>query len=212
MLLTARPSYIPESVLGFLLTSVFPSRGADEESSLLGKMARADRTALKALYDRLAPQAFGVAMRVLSSRSEAEDTIQDSFLDVWARCGQYDPMRGSGRAWVLAIVRNRAIDRLRSRAASARMVDRAENESVHSAQPAGPLEVAEQSEARVQIQSALSELSADQRRALELAYFEGLSQSEIAEHLDEPLGTVKTRIRAAMEKLSRILPATRSRS
>ncbi len=213
MLLAPRQSDIKSPVLGILLAALLPSRRADEESALLTRIADTDRAALKTLYDRLSAQSMGVALRVLGSRAEAEDAVQESFIDVWNRCAQFDPARGSARAWVLSIVRNRSIDRLRSRGANTRMVDRAEGEAiVDKPHVRSPLERVEAREERTQIQQAMAELSAEQRHALELAYYEGLSQSEIAARLGEPLGTVKSRVRAAMEKLAGLLGRYRSAS
>jgi RNA polymerase sigma-70 factor (ECF subfamily) len=122
---------------------------------------------------------------------------------VWTRAALFDVARGRGRVWVLSIARNRAIDRLRSRDAAGRAARGAEAEP--EPPPVTPLESAEQREARQRIQNALAALSPEQRRVLELGYFEGLSQSEMAEKLGEPLGTIKSRVRLAMEKLAQLV-------
>ena len=207
-------------VLSFVLTFVAARVGAQasaggepDEGALLARIARGDRDAYRTLYERLAAQGLGLALRVLGSRAEAEETLQESFLDVWTRCAQFDASRGTGRAWVLSMIRNRSIDRVRTRGAVSRMVERAESDATtmprHGESPADALV---RSEARQQIQGAMAELTEQQRHAVELAYFEGLSQSEIAERLGEPLGTVKSRVRAAMEKLGRLIPTDRGRS
>ena len=207
-------------VLSFVLTFVAArinanadGGGEPDEGALLTRIARGDREAYRTLYERLASQGLGLAMRVLGSRAEAEETLQESFLDVWTRSGQFDAARGNGRSWVLSMIRNRSIDRVRTRGAVSRMVDRAEADAVtlprHIETPADALV---RNEARAQVQGAMAELTDEQRHALELAYFEGLSQSEIAERLGEPLGTVKSRVRAAMEKLGRLIPKDRGRS
>ena len=196
------------AVLSFLLAVVLPLWGVDDEASLIGCIARADRGALRSLYDRLSGHAFAVALRVLGSRSEAEDAMQDGFLDVWTRSARFDPARGSGRTWVLSIIRNRAIDRLRTRGAIARMTDRVEADgTVGGNRGPTPLEQVESRVARERVQQALAGLTEEQRRVLEMAYFGGLSHSEIAAQLGEPLGTIKSRVRAAMEKLEHMLPA-----
>jgi RNA polymerase sigma-70 factor (ECF subfamily) len=202
-------------VLSFLLAmAVQPRRDTpvDEEAALIVRIASADRGALRKLYDRLGGQAFAVALRVLGSRSEAEDALQESFLDVWTRSARFDRARGSGRTWVLSIVRNRAIDRLRTRGAIARMTEKVDAEGAVTIRMATPLEEVEVRADRERVQKALQQLTDEQRRTLELAYFEGLSQSEIAERLAEPLGTVKSRVRAAMDKLQSMLPFEGGRS
>jgi RNA polymerase sigma-70 factor (ECF subfamily) len=181
--------------------------GRDDEASLLAAVANGDRAALRGLYDRLGGVALAVALRILSSRSEAEEVVQDCFVDVWTRARLFDPARGSARTWVVSIARNRAIDRLRSRGGQAKATDAARAEAAVSGASTGatPLETAERRQSRDRIQAALGELPAEQRLVLELGYFEGLSQSEIAERTGEPLGTIKSRVRAALEKLARLL-------
>jgi RNA polymerase sigma-70 factor (ECF subfamily) len=183
-------------------------RPIDGDAELLGRIARGDRAALAALYEALGGQALAVALRVLASRSDAEEVLQDAFVEVWTRAKTYDPDRGGARAWVLAITRNRAIDRLRRRGAVSRLVSGAANEP--TATGTTPLELVEQRQAREKIQAALRELTPEQRQVLELGYFEGLSQSEIATRLKEPLGTVKTRVRAALQKLATLVPGAPS--
>jgi RNA polymerase sigma-70 factor, ECF subfamily len=193
-------------VLSFLFAIVAPAAASDDpEAPLLARVARGDRAALRKLYDRLAGHALAVALRILGARSEAEEVVQEAFLEVWTRAGLFDPARGRGRTWVLSIARNRAIDRLRSRDAAGRAVEGARNEAQPEPPAVTPLESAEQREARQRIQAALAALSPEQRRVLELGYFEGLSQSEMAEKLGEPLGTIKSRVRLALEKLAQLV-------
>jgi RNA polymerase sigma-70 factor (ECF subfamily) len=195
-------------VLSLLMAVGLWPRPVDADAELLGRIARGDRAALATLYEALGGQALAVALRVLGSRSDAEEVLQDAFVEVWTRAKSYDAERGGARAWVLAIARNRAIDRLRSRGAVARMVSGAANEPTVSG--ATPLEAVEQRQARERIQAALGELTPEQRQVLELGYFEGLSQSEIAARLNEPLGTIKTRVRAALQKLATLVPGATS--
>ena len=192
-------------MLSLLFAVGLKPRPVDADAELLARVARGDRAALSRLYETLAGQALAVALRVLGSRSDAEEVLQDTFVEVWTRAHSYDPDRGGARPWVLAIARNRAIDRLRRRGAVARMVNGAANEPIVAAGTT-PLELVERRQARERIQAALAQLSPEQRRVLELGYFEGLSQSEIAAKLDEPLGTVKTRVRAALQKLAELVP------
>jgi RNA polymerase sigma-70 factor, ECF subfamily len=176
----------------------------DSESELLARAGRGDADALEALYRRHGPRAMGVALRVLRERSDAEEVLQETFVEVWRRAREYAPSRGTVEAWLLTIARTRAIDRLRSRAARGRMVE------AKSAEPpdSGPklpdaLSSAAQDAERVRV--ALATLPAEQRAALELAYWEGLSQTEIADRTGQPLGTVKTRVRLALLKLAGLL-------
>jgi RNA polymerase sigma-70 factor (ECF subfamily) len=198
-------------VLSLVLAAVLRPKTRGDDEALLGRVARQDRAALRTLYDRWASQSLAVALRVLGSRADAEEVIQETFVEVWRRAAQFDVERGSGRSWVMAIARNRSIDRLRHRAATARLSDHARDEDALP-RPPTPLEDVEQREARDRVRAALMSLQPEQRRALELAYYEGLSQSEISEKLGEPLGTVKSRVRLAMEKLATLLPAGERRS
>jgi RNA polymerase sigma-70 factor (ECF subfamily) len=191
-------------VLSFLFAIVAPASANDDpEAALLARVARGDRAALRKLYDRLSGQALAVALRILGARGEAEEVVQDVFVEVWTRASLFTVARGRGRVWVLSIARNRAIDRLRSRDAAGRAVRGAEGEP--EPPPVTPLESAEQRETRQRIQHALAALSPEQRSVLELGYFEGLSQSEMAERLGEPLGTIKSRVRLALEKLAQLV-------
>jgi RNA polymerase sigma-70 factor (ECF subfamily) len=177
----------------------------EDEAALLEAIASGERAALRDLYDRMGGVALAVAQRILGARSEAEEVVQDCFLDVWTRARTYDRTRGSARTWVVSIARNRAIDRLRSRGGAARATDAARAEAAFAVAGATPLETAERRQARERIAAALAELPAEQRQVLELGYFEGLTQSEIAERTGEPLGTIKSRVRAALDKLAKAL-------
>jgi RNA polymerase sigma-70 factor (ECF subfamily) len=193
-------------VLSFLFAIVPAAVASDDaEATLLARVARGDRAALRKLYDRLGAHTLAVALRILGSRGEAEEVVQEAFLDVWTRASLFTVERGSGRTWVLSIARNRAIDRLRSRDAAGRAVQGARADAQPEPPPVTPLESAESREARQRIQAALASLSPEQRRVLELGYFEGLSQSEMAEKLGEPLGTIKSRVRLALEKLAQLV-------
>jgi RNA polymerase sigma-70 factor (ECF subfamily) len=182
-----------------------PASGSDNsepnELSQLRRAARGEAEALRSLYERYSPTIFAVALRILTNRSESEEVVQDTFLEVWRRAGEYDPRRGSPIAWMVTIARTRAIDRLRARASQ----DRTLAQSVAPSSAFSPAELAEGRQARERVQAALADLPAEQRRVLELAYFEGLSQSEIAKKTGDALGTVKTRVRLGMEKLSATL-------
>ncbi len=160
--------------------------------AVLRRLADGDARARAEFYDAHAGLAYGLALRVLRDRSDAEDVVQEAFVQVWRQADRYDPARGSPQAWLCAIVRTRALDRLRRRLA------RREQEEAPEPAASGS---APDREGELAVRKALQALSADQRRALELAYYEGLTQSEIARRLGEPLGTIKTRIRTAMIRL-----------
>jgi RNA polymerase sigma-70 factor, ECF subfamily len=174
------------------------------ESELLARAGRGDADALEALYRRHGPRAMGVALRVLRERSDAEEVLQETFLEVWRRAREYSPSRGTVEAWLLTIARTRAIDRLRSRAARGRMVE-AKSAEPSDSRPKPPDVLSAAAEDAKRVQAALRALPVEQRKALELAYWEGLSQTEIAERTGQPLGTVKTRVRLALLKLARLL-------
>jgi RNA polymerase sigma-70 factor (ECF subfamily) len=184
-----------------------PANAADQ--ALLARVAGGDAAALRTLYDVCAGRAMSIAYRVLASRSEAEEVVQETFVQVWRQAASYDASRGGAMAWIATIVRSRALDRLRSRAASERAVARSEDDPDAQPTAPAPAEVAAQRELRAQVMAALAALPVEQRSAIELAYYEGLSHSEIAARLGDPLGTVKTRVRLGLAKLASVLGAHR---
>jgi RNA polymerase sigma-70 factor (ECF subfamily) len=153
--------------------------------------------ALDALYERHSRAAMGLAMRMVGERETAEEVVQEAFLALWRNAARYQAGRGSVRAWLLSIVHHRAIDRLRGRAPVQPLP---EELGADTTTPDVWTLTAQRLDREVIVQ-ALGALPEEQRQAIELAYFEGLSQSEIAARLGEPLGTVKTRVRLGMEKL-----------
>lgn len=164
------------------------------DETLLQRMASGDRSALALLYDRFAPQLLGVAVRLLSNRDAAEDLVHDVMLEVWRQAADYSPQRGTVRTWLLVRLRSRALDRLR-----APTYNRVVPLDELATEPAAPL-VADQSDLG-RVRAALDALSRDQRAVLDLAYFEGLSSSEIAGRIGVPIGTVKSRTAAALAQL-----------
>lgn len=185
-----------------LLLAVLAHTSAAEEL-LLRRMAAGDALALRQLYERCSATVLALALRILRNRSEAEDVVQEAFVEAWKRAKSFDPRRGTAFSFVLAIARSRALDRLRSRGAEGRATQAF---ALEEKKPVPlPIESAEQRQDRDRIQGALATLPAEQRTVLELAYYEGLSQTEIAARTGDPLGTVKTRCRLALEKLAGLL-------
>ena len=186
------------------------SAGAGSETSaLITRIATGDRDAFSRFYDLLAPTAFGLIRRVLRDPEAAAEVLQEVFWQVWREAPQYDSRRGSPEAWLVMRAKTRAIDRLRSIRRRDRTfvapVDESVARSTH--EPAeNPAVVAED---RSLVQTALAQLPEPQRRVIELAFFDGLTQSEIATRLGEPLGTVKTRARLGLERLRGALSGTR---
>jgi RNA polymerase sigma-70 factor (ECF subfamily) len=172
---------------------------ADED--LMQLVRRGDAQAFEVVYDRHATAAFSLAYRMTGTRNTAEDVVQEAFLSLWRSGARYDRTRGSVRTWVLGIVHNRAIDGLRRGASHERRREQLDGvEERHEAPERTDVEAARREQAR-SVHSALDTLPADQRRTIELAYFGGFSHSQIAELLDEPIGTIKGRMRLGLGKL-----------
>ncbi len=175
------------------------------DQALLSRIAARDQTALAALYDRYASVSLALARRIVGDPAEAEDVLQNALLRIWQQAERYDAGRGSPTAWLLALVRNASIDRLRRRDAH----ERAAQGAAAVPDRGSSVELREDQE---RVAQAVDLLPADQREAIELAYFEGLSQTEIAGRLGQPLGTVKTRMRLGMMKLRQALLAVTEES
>jgi RNA polymerase sigma-70 factor (ECF subfamily) len=161
------------------------------------------------VYDDYAPLLYGLLLRIVRDPGDAQEVLQETFLAAWRDAEKFDASRGSELAWLISMARSRAIDRLRARQRRADREQEAARE-ISTAIPDVDDPVAFR-EIRTAVRSALQELPDAQRSALELAYFEGLSQSEIASRLHEPLGTIKTRTNLAMKKLRERLGAFRNR-
>lgn len=170
---------------------------------LLKAIAAGDEAALAQLYDRYRVILFGLLMRILNGREEAEDVLQDVFLQVWRRAADFDETRGRPFTWLVTLARSRGIDRLRTLAARERVAVAATRDEAKVFSDAAS--DAFRSEQRDVVNSALDQLPDEQKQLLLLAYFDGLSQSEIADRLGTPLGTVKTRMRTGMMKLRELL-------
>ena len=161
-------------------------------------LRRVGGDALRALYEECGAKVMALAYRILRDRAEAEDVVQETFLELYRRADAYDERRGTRATWAVVIARSRAIDRLRARRSGLRLVEEQSQEPV----PVHVEDPGDLGERRRRVQGALAELPAEQREAIELAYFEGLTHSEIAARTGQPLGTTKTRVRLAMQKLS----------
>jgi RNA polymerase sigma-70 factor (ECF subfamily) len=169
--------------------------------SLVSGAAAGDRDCLAGLYDRYAPALLAIGRRILGDAREAEDLLHDVFIEVWRQAADYDEARGSVRAWLLMRMRSRALDR-RKAAVFSRRADLPPGEDLagRAADPHGGEDPALGPD-RQAVRRALAALPAEQRQVLELGYFEGLSSSEIAERVRAPIGTVKSRVAAALSKL-----------
>ena len=180
-----------------------------DDGDILDAIAQNDPDALVMLYDRYGRIAFGLAYRILGDAATAEEVVQDAFMSVWRRADSFDASRGSTRSWLLSIVHHRAIDQVRGRFGRRQgEIDFDTLEPVLSGADLS-FEVANNLQAEA-VREALNTLPENQRRAIDLAYFEGFTQQEIAERTGIPLGTVKSRLRLGLRKLHDTLVATGS--
>ena len=181
----------------------------DPDAVLVRRMAQGDESALGAFYDRWADRVHTVAFWILKDRDEAEDVVEETFWQAWRHAARYDAARATGSTWLIMIARSRALDRLRGIRRREQWIARAgalpsELGETSATQAPAPME-----EHQLKVSEALECLPLEQRQVLELAFFGGLSHSEIAAKTAQPLGTVKTRIRLAMDKLRQRLAALR---
>ncbi len=179
------------------------------DADLLQRVARGDRTAFTALYDRFSRPLYATALRILHDAREAEDIIQEVFLAMWEKAAVFEPGRGSAFSWAVTLTRNRAIDRIRMRKRRAELLTASSPEELGYASAGDEGDSADAlslKEKAVTVRAAVAALPADQQRALQLAFFSGLTQQEIADKLREPLGTIKARIRRGLLRLRDSLP------
>jgi RNA polymerase sigma-70 factor (ECF subfamily) len=178
-----------------------------EEIELIRRIGDGDRASFEQFYDRYNGVLFSTAFRVLNDPTDAEDVTQEVFIMIWNKAGLYDSSRGKPLTWAVTMTRNKAIDKLRSLQRRFRLKEEAGKESgaaemMHDRQPVDDVDSAEQA---VLIRNAVMKLSTEQREVIEMAYFNGLTQNEIADRLNEPLGTIKARIRRGMIKLKKLV-------
>lgn len=181
-----------------------PGQRERVDAGLVARIAQGDQQALASLYDRFSGPLYGTALRVLRDPAEAQDVVHDTFVTLWEKAGTFETSRGSAFAWAVTLVRNRAIDRVRMRRRRAEILSQSAPADLGYAEApasaAGGESAAIDDEARA-VRAAVATLPLEQKRALELAFFSGLTQEEIARKLSEPLGTVKARIRRGLIKL-----------
>lgn len=174
------------------------------DPALLARIVKGDQQAFSQLYDHSSTLLYTLALRILGNRDEAAELVQDVYLEVWRKVARYDVGRGSPLAWLVTLTRSRAIDRLRARAARRQQhTDTLDGPTAARVPDFGPspFETQADQELRLLVGQAMGALPPAQQQALELAYYEGLSHTEIATRLNQPLGTVKTRIKLGMSKL-----------
>ena len=194
----------PESVGAMPKLSVVdpqPPDPTDPWAGLVRRTAGGDREALAALYDGTSSLVYGLVLRIVRDEGAAEEVTGDVYMQVWRQAVRFDAERGTALRWLLTVARSRAIDRLRSRRAQSKESETLDAIAHVSTDEPSPEDRSWETQRRRLVEGALAVLSPDQRRAIELAYWGGLSHSEVAETLGEPLGTVKTRIRVGMSKL-----------
>jgi RNA polymerase sigma-70 factor (ECF subfamily) len=174
----------------------------DQDVELLRGISEGDRWAFACFYDQYCKLLFAVAYRILNDQKESEDVLQEVFLQIWDKAGSYNPLLGKPVSWAVTLTRNKAIDYIRAHQRRSKLLEHAATEFLTrapgSAVANDSVHGRENSEL---INSAVAELPADQRKAIEMAFFGGLTQNEISESLKEPLGTIKARIRRGMLKL-----------
>ncbi|QAT85699.1 ECF subfamily RNA polymerase sigma factor [Corallococcus coralloides] len=178
------------------------------DRDLLKQVALGGAAAMRVVYARCSARAFAISVRLLPTRADAEEVLQETFLEVWRRAREFDPERGGLETWVTTIARTRSIDRLRALGTVSRMVEGvAQQPPPVSATPPSPDDCAAAVQDQGRVRAAMARLPPEQREVVLLGYFDGLSQSEIAKKTGQPLGTVKTRARLALEKLAVLLDA-----
>ena len=191
---------VPQPRLRAVPSESVPPDDSASDADLLRRVAERDREAFETLYGRYVRSVFGLALRRLGDRGHAEDAVQEAFTAVWRSASTYRPERGAAGGWIYTVARNAIVDRLRRNglALDAELPELASPER-------GPAQRAEDSDVAWRVHRALEDLQPREREVIELAYWSGMSQSEVAEYLHLPLGTVKTRTRSALARLASVL-------
>jgi RNA polymerase sigma-70 factor (ECF subfamily) len=184
--------------------------GQLSDEVLAARVARGDRTALDALYDRHASTVLGLAIRITGERTSAEDILQETFWRIWQNAGSYQPERGLFTGWLFRIARNLAIDAYRRHSVRPQTIpaEMADADPILDRIPDPDINVTEQAQSNVRnelVRDAMKTLPREQRQVIEMAYFYGMTRQEIADATDEPLGTIHTRARLGLQKLSETL-------
>ncbi len=199
-------------MLFFIISAIgrFLNQDNSRDKDLLRRIAQKDPVALSLLYDQYNRLLFGLLISILKKKTEAEDILQEVFSNIWEKADQFDPDRGTGYTWIVSLTRNKGIDRLRSKVykEQKKQSTSLDNDDVYHplySSENNPLEDTILSDRADMVRNALQQISEKQRKVIEISYFSGLSQSEISEEYDIPLGTVKTRMRDGMMKLRDIL-------
>jgi RNA polymerase sigma-70 factor, ECF subfamily len=197
----------------FRITVLARMTGADDidsaekraraNAALIRRMAGGDRDALAELYDNLSRPLYATARHILNDAAEAQDVVHDVFLSLWQNASSFDSGRGAAFSWAVTLTRNRSIDRLRTRANRARLLGNSIPDDLGYSETgeSGGIDIADLGDRAIAVRTAMADLPSEQQKALELAFFSGLTQKEIAEKLSEPIGTVKARIRRGLLKL-----------
>lgn len=206
----AIPDRLPTTILPGWMSSPDPDIPVSSEerdridARLLDRIAGGDRDAFAELYDRFASPLYSAALQILRDATEAQDVVHDAFVTLWEKAATYERSRGSAFSWAVTLVRNRAIDRVRMRRRRSELLAESAPEDLgygHGSDTDGADDAAIHSEEARLVRAAVATLPVEQKRALELAFFGGLTQEEIARKLSEPLGTVKARIRRGLLRL-----------
>lgn len=171
-----------------------------DNAALLSRIAQGDEQAFAKFYDLFANGLYSLVFKILNDAKEAEDVLQEGFAQIWKKASTYDGSRSSAFTWSVMILRNKAIDHIRSRQRQSRLIEEAALEFSRDAEPENDDGVF-QNEKRAIVRAALDKIPGEQRQAIDLAFFSGLTQAQISEKLGEPLGTVKARIRRGLLKL-----------
>jgi RNA polymerase sigma-70 factor (ECF subfamily) len=179
-----------------------PALDLERDVELLRRIAGGDRSAFSSFYDQYSGLLFSIAVKVLNDAKEAEDVLQEVFMQIWNKADAYDPLLGRPASWAVTLTRNKAIDRIRASQRRSKLLEQATvDANVLPDNVPSANEKLLGSENAEKVRSVVAELPLDQRRAIELAFFSGLTQDEISKTLQEPLGTIKARIRRGMLKL-----------